>query len=104
MNRIGQLNMEQVSVKVIIDNGNGTTVECFEKAIKISDSLILSVYEDGIEVNEFHYDQAGDIVLGTEVLSLLGNVNDSAINLEEIGNMSALEFLVAISSISRELH
>lgn len=97
-------NMEQVAVKISIENHDGSKVECFEKAWKISESLILSVYENGVEINEFHYDQAGDIVLGNEVLGLHGEVNESAIDFETFRNMSALEFLVAISSIQRELH
>ncbi|MGF9850376.1 hypothetical protein ABHN09_02095 [Bacillus paramobilis] len=97
-------NVEQVNVKIVLENGDGSSVECFEKAWKISDSLILSVYENGVEINEFHYDQAGDIVLGNEVLGLHGEVNESGIDFETFRNMSALEFLVAISSIQRDLH
>ncbi|SFD50335.1 hypothetical protein SAMN04488168_1469 [Bacillus sp. 491mf] len=98
------LNMEQVNVKVIIDNGNGSMVECFEKGVKISDTLILSIYEAGICINELYYDQTGDIVLGDEVLDLLGAVNDAVINLEEISSMNAIEFLLKIATIKRELH
>ncbi|MEH7456344.1 hypothetical protein V7183_03685 [Bacillus sp. JJ1127] len=98
------VNMEQVNVKIIIENHDGSTVECFEKGVKISDSFILSVYEDGIEINEYYHDQAGDIVLGTEVLSLLGEVNDFAINLEAISSMNAIEFLLKIAAVKREIH
>lgn len=97
-------NVEQINVKIVLENGDGSSVECFENGWKISDSLILSVYENGVEINEFRYDQAGDIVLGKEVLSLQGSVNDSAINLEDIKNMSAIEFLLKIAAITKELH
>lgn len=46
-------NMEQVMVKISIENHDGSKVECFEKSWKISESLILSVYENGVEINEF---------------------------------------------------
>ncbi|MDM5187857.1 hypothetical protein QUF99_11105 [Bacillus sp. DX4.1] len=97
-------NIEQVNVKIVLENGDGTTVECIEKGVKISDTLVLSVYEAGVSINEFHYDQTGDIVLGDEILDLQGVVNDSAIDLEAIGNMSALDFLLKIAAIKRDLH
>lgn len=97
-------NVEQVEVKIVLEVHNGSAVEVIEKGLKISDSLILSVYEAGVEINEFHYNQTGDIVLGKEVLSLQGNVNDTAIDLEAIGNMSAIDFLLAIATIKREVH
>lgn len=104
MNKTCQFNMEEVSVKLVLENHDGTVCECFEKGWKISESLILSVYEDGIEVNEFHHDKAGDIVLGNEVLGLQGCVNDSELNIEEIGNMSAIEFLLKIATMTKDLH
>ncbi|PFU90801.1 hypothetical protein COK92_20640 [Bacillus anthracis] len=97
-------NIKEVNVKIVLENGDGSSVACFEKAWKISESHILSVYENGLEINEFHYDQVGDIVIGNEVLGLHGEVNESAIDFETFRNMSALEFLVTISSIHRELH
>ncbi|ENQ3077979.1 hypothetical protein ACEOWG_001152 [Bacillus cereus] len=98
------LNIEQVNVKVVIDNGDGSTVECFEKGVKISDTLILSVYEAGVSINEFYYDQDGTVILGDEVLDLQGNVNDTAIDLEAISKMNAIDFLLAIATINREVH
>ncbi|MDM5188588.1 hypothetical protein QUF99_15065 [Bacillus sp. DX4.1] len=97
-------NVEQVNVKIVLEAGNGTTVECIEKGVKISNSLILSVYENGVALNEFHHDQTGSIVLDDEILDLQGVVNDSSIDLEEIGNMSALGFLLKIAAIKRDLH
>lgn len=54
-------NMEQVSEKVTIQNYDGSTVTFTEKGLKISDTLILSVYEAGVALNKFHYDQTGDM-------------------------------------------
>ncbi|MED0996291.1 hypothetical protein P4T34_12510 [Bacillus mobilis] len=96
--------MKQVSVKVVLNSHDGSIVECIETGLKISDSLVLSVYENGVEINEFQYDQAGDIVLGNEVLGLQGLINDSAINLEDIENMSAIEFLMKIATFVKDLH
>ncbi|KFN01488.1 hypothetical protein D0U04_08800 [Bacillus clarus] len=96
--------IEKVNVKVVINNHDGSSVECFEKGLKISDSLILSVYENGVEINEFHYDQEDDIVLGDEILGLQGSVNDSGFNLEEISNMNAIEFLLKITTLTKDLH
>ncbi|MCU5516528.1 hypothetical protein OCF62_18355 [Bacillus wiedmannii] len=97
-------NMEQVAVKVIIESHDGTTVEFTEKGLKISSKLILSVYEAGVSINKFHHDQTGAIVLDDEVLDLLGFVNNSELNLEEIGNMSAIEFLLKIATLTKDLH
>ncbi|MDA1528490.1 hypothetical protein [Bacillus cereus group sp. TH260-2LC] len=97
-------NIKEVNVKIMLENGDGSSVACFEKAWKISEFLILSVYENGVEINEFHYNQVGDIVLGNEVLGLHGEINESAIDFETFRNMSALEFLVAISSLQWELY
>lgn len=99
-----QFNMEEVPVKILLENSDGTSITCTEKGLKINDSLILSVYENGVEINEFHYDQEGDIVLGNEVLSLQGVVNDSEINLEDISNMTAVEFLLKIATMTKDLH
>ncbi|MFL1665317.1 hypothetical protein [Bacillus cereus] len=97
-------NMKQVAVKITILNHDGSTVEFAEKGLKISDELILSVYEAGVSINRFHFDLAGDIVLDEEVLDLQGVVNDSALNLEDISNMSVIEFLLKIATITKELH
>ncbi|MBY0597356.1 hypothetical protein [Bacillus bingmayongensis] len=97
-------NMEQVEIKVTIQNYDGSTVTFIEKGLKISDELILSVYEAGVALNKFHYDQTGDIVLDEEVLDLQGVVNDSGLNLEEINNMSAIEFLLKITTMTKDLH
>ncbi|EOW9526592.1 hypothetical protein ACO11K_000173 [Bacillus cytotoxicus] len=97
-------NFEEVNVKVAINNHDGSTVEFTEKGLKISGELILSVYEAGVAINKFHYDQAGAIVQDEEVLDLQGVVNDSELNLEEIANMSAIEFLLKIATIQNELH
>lgn len=103
MNKTCQFNMEEVSVKIVLKNHDGTVCECTEKVLKINDSLILSVYEDGVEINEYYYDQTGDIVLGNEVLGLHGSINDSELNIEEIGNMSAIEFLLKVATITKGL-
>ncbi|HHK5599917.1 hypothetical protein CN324_28055 [Bacillus anthracis] len=97
-------NMEQVSVKVTIQNYDGSTVTFTEKGLKISDELILSVYESGVSINKFHYDQTGDIVLDDGVLDLQGFVNDSGLNLEGISNMLGIEFLLKIATITKDLH
>ncbi|MDM5460007.1 hypothetical protein [Bacillus cereus] len=97
-------NMEQVSVKVTIQNYDSSTVTFTEKGLKISDTLILSVYEAGVAINKFYYDQAGDIVLADEVLDLQGMVNDSGLNLEDISNMSAIGFLLKIATFTKDLH
>ncbi|EMA6342769.1 hypothetical protein ACO11K_003582 [Bacillus cytotoxicus] len=97
-------NTEELNVKVAINNPNGSTVEFTEKGLKISDALILSVYEAGVAINKFHYDQAGAIVLDEEVLDLQGSVNDYGLNLEEISNMNVIEFLLKITTLTKGLH
>ncbi|PEU03187.1 hypothetical protein [Bacillus cereus] len=97
-------NMKQVSVKVTIENYDGSTAIFTEKGLKISDTLILSVYEAGVSINKFHYDQTGYIVLGEEILDLQGSVNDYGLNLEEISNMNAIEFLLKIAMLTKDLH
>ncbi|PRT06965.1 hypothetical protein C6356_00645 [Bacillus wiedmannii] len=97
-------NIEKVNVKVIINNHDGSKVEWVEQGLKLSDTLILSVYEAGVALNKFHYDQTGDIVLDEEQLDLQGVVNDSELNLEEISNMSAIEFLLKIATFTKDLH
>ncbi|MCM3736774.1 hypothetical protein M3215_13330 [Bacillus cytotoxicus] len=98
------MNLQEVSVKIVLENNDGTSVVCNEKAVKINEKYVLSVYEDGIQIQEFIYGSNGEIILGEEALDLQGVVNDSAISLEEIGNMSAVDFLLAIANIKRDLH
>lgn len=97
-------NIEEVNVKVAINNYDGSTAIFTEKGLKISDTLILSVYEAGLSINKFHYDQTGDIVLDEEILDLQGPVNDSGLNLEEISTMNAIEFLLKIATLTKDVH
>jgi hypothetical protein len=94
------LNMEEVSVKVILDNHDGSSVECTEKGIKLNESHILSVFSEGISVNEYHYDEIGNIVLGDEVFSLQGELNEEQIDLSKISSMTAVEFVMYLASVS----
>lgn len=97
-------NVEQVNVNITVENGDGSKVTFAEKAFKITDKHVLTVYEDGISIEEFTYGNNDEIVLGATVLDLQGNLDESLVDVTQIGNMTALDFLLALSSIKKNIH
>ncbi|MGM2820536.1 hypothetical protein [Bacillus cereus group sp. Bce001] len=57
-------NVEKVNVNITVKNGDGSKVTFLEKAYKITDKHLLSIYEDGISIAEFTYGNNGGIILG----------------------------------------
>ncbi len=101
---MNQQNIEQVNVNITVENGDGSKVTFAEKAFKITDKHVLSIYEDGISIEEFTHDDNGEIILGDTVLDLQGGLDESLVDITQIGNISALEFLLALASIKKDIH
>ncbi|PEJ54653.1 hypothetical protein CN676_07075 [Bacillus wiedmannii] len=97
-------NIEEVNVNILIENGDGSKVTFIEKAYKITDKHVLSIYEDGISIEEFTYGNNDEIILGDTVLDLQGDLDESLVDITQIGNMSALDFLLALASIKKGIH
>ncbi|MDA1610677.1 hypothetical protein PDK26_05300 [Bacillus cereus] len=97
-------NVEQVNVNITVENGDGSKVTFAEKAFKITDKHVLSIYEDGISIEEFTYGNNGEIILGATVLDLNGSLDETLVDVTQIGNISALDFLVALAAIKKDLH
>ncbi|MBK5505078.1 MULTISPECIES: hypothetical protein [Bacillus] len=97
-------NIEEVNVNITVKNGDGSKVTFAEKAYKITDKHVLSIYEDGISIEEFTYNNNDEIVLGATVLDLNGNLDESLVDITQIGNMSALDFLLVLASIKKDTH
>lgn len=68
------------------------------------DKHVLSIYEDGISIEEFTYGNNDEIILGATVLDLQGDIDESLVDITQIGNITALDFLVALASIKKDLH
>ncbi|MGG1849497.1 hypothetical protein [Bacillus wiedmannii] len=97
-------NIEEVKVNITVENGDGSKVTFTEKAYKITDKHVLSIYEDGISIEEFTYGDNGEIILGETALDLQGGLDESLVDITQIGNMSALDFLLALASIKKGIH
>ncbi|PEG10379.1 hypothetical protein CON96_11480 [Bacillus wiedmannii] len=97
-------NIKEVNVNIVIENGDGSKVTFIEKAYKITDKHVLTVYEDGISIEEFTYGNNGEIILGDTVLNLNGSLDESLVDITQIGNMSALGFLLTLASIKKDTH
>ncbi|EJR61568.1 MULTISPECIES: hypothetical protein [Bacillus cereus group] len=97
-------NVEQVKVNITVENGDGSKVTFAEKAYKITDKHVLSIYEDGISIEEFTYGSNDEIILGDTVLDLQGDLDESLVDITQIGNMSALDFLLTLASIKKDIH
>ncbi|PEB48007.1 hypothetical protein CON65_09450 [Bacillus pseudomycoides] len=97
-------NIKEVNVNITVENGDGSKVAFVEKAFKITDRHVLSIYEDGISIEEFTYGNNDEIILGATVLDLQGDLDESLVDITQIGNMTALEFLLALAAIKKDLH
>ncbi|MHA4160550.1 hypothetical protein [Bacillus cereus] len=97
-------NITEVKVNITVENGAGSKVTFTEKAYKITDKHVLSIYEDGISIEEFTYGNNDEIILGATVLDLQGDLDESLVDITQIGNMSALDFLLTLAAIKKDLH
>ncbi|MES5917724.1 hypothetical protein QCI44_06640 [Bacillus cereus group sp. RP37] len=97
-------NIEEIKINITVENGDGSKVTFAEKAFKITDKHVLSIYEDGISIEEFTYGSNDEIILGDTVLDLQGDLDESLVDITQIGNMSALDFLLALASIKKDIH
>ncbi|HHT7153730.1 hypothetical protein BK718_01190 [Bacillus thuringiensis serovar andalousiensis] len=97
-------NIKEVDVNITIENGDGSKVTVAEKAYKITDKYVLTVYEDGIQIEEFTYGNNDEIILGATVLDLSGNLDENLVDITQIGNISALDFLLVLASIKKDIH
>ncbi|HDR8094252.1 TPA: hypothetical protein QCZ12_004363 [Bacillus cereus] len=97
-------NIKEVDVNITVENGDGSKVTFAEKAYKITDKHVLTVYEDGISIEEFTYGNNDEIVLGATVLNLNGNLDENLVDITQIGNISALDFLLALALIKKDIH
>lgn len=97
-------NVEQVNVNITVENGDGSKVTFAEKAFKITDKHVLTVYEDGIQIEEFTYGNNDEIILGATVLDLQGDLDESLVDITQIGNISALDFLLTLASLKKDIH
>lgn len=97
-------NVEQVNVNITVENGDGSKVTFAEKAFKITDKHVLTVYEDGIQIEEFTYGNNDEIILGATVLDLNGSLDKNLVDITQIGNISALDFLLLLASIKKDIH
>ncbi|ENJ6134248.1 hypothetical protein C3496_16390 [Bacillus anthracis] len=97
-------NITEVKVNITVENGDGSKVTFTEKAYKITDKHVLSIYEDGISIEEFTYGNNDEIILGATVLDLQGDLDESLVDITQIGNMSALDFLLTLAAIKKDLH
>ncbi len=97
-------NIEEVNVNIVIENGDGSQVKFAEKAFKITDKHVLTVYEDGISIEEFTYGNNDEIILGDTVLDLNGSLDETLVDITQIGNISALDFLLTLASIKKDTH
>ncbi|PEC09880.1 hypothetical protein CN567_22215 [Bacillus toyonensis] len=64
----------------------------------------LSIYENGVDLNELYYDQVGDIALDNRGLVLQGKIDESAIDLQSLATMNVIDFLLAISPIKKNCY
>ncbi|MCU5094056.1 hypothetical protein [Bacillus wiedmannii] len=96
--------IKEVNVNIMVENGDGSKVTFAEKAYKITDKHVLSIYEDGIQIEEFTHGNNGEIILGATVLDLQGDLDESLVDITQIGNMSALDFLLTLASIKKDIH
>ncbi|MGN4945192.1 hypothetical protein [Bacillus cereus group sp. MYBK104-1] len=98
-------NIEEVNVNITVENGDGSKVTFAEKAFKITDKHVLTVYEDGIQIEEFTNGNNNDgIIIGDTVLDLQGSLDETLVDITQIGNISALDFLLALASIKKDTH
>ncbi|WP_340031365.1 hypothetical protein [Bacillus tropicus] len=97
-------NIKGVNLNITVENGDGSKVTFAERAFKITDKHVLTVYEDGISIEEFTYGINDEIILGATVLDLQGDLDETLVDITQIGNMSALDFLLTLASIKKELH
>ncbi|PEL14817.1 hypothetical protein COF37_26690 [Bacillus wiedmannii] len=97
-------NIEEVKVNITVENGDGSKVTFAEKAFKITDKHVLTVYEDGISIEEFTCGNNDEIILGATALDLQGDLDESLVDITQIGNMNALDFLLALASIKKDIH
>lgn len=97
-------NIKAVNVNIVLENGDGSKVIFAEKAFKITDKHVLSIYEDGISIDEFTYGNNDEIILGDTVLDLQGDLDETLVDITQIGNMSALDFLLTLASIKKDIH
>ncbi|MFD5259440.1 hypothetical protein ACFWJC_00970 [Bacillus wiedmannii] len=97
-------NIEEVKVNITVENGDGSKVTFAENAFKITDKHVLTVYEDGIQIEEFTYGNNDEIITGDTVFDLQGGLDESLVDITQIGNMSALDFLLTLASIKKDIH
>ncbi|MCU5618103.1 hypothetical protein OCA99_00150 [Bacillus cereus] len=97
-------NIKEVNVNITVENGDGSKVSFAEKAFKITENHVLFIYEDGISIEEFTYGNNDEIILGATVLDLNGNLDETLVDITQIGNMSALDFLLTLASIKKDIH
>ncbi|PHD95400.1 hypothetical protein [Bacillus toyonensis] len=97
-------NIEEVNVNITVENGDGSKVMFVEKVYKIMDKHVLSIYKDGISIEESTYGNDDEIVLGATVLDLQGGLDETLVDITQIGNMTALDFLLALALIKKEAH
>ncbi|HDR7655435.1 MULTISPECIES: hypothetical protein [Bacillus] len=97
-------NIEEIKVNITVENGDGSKVTFAEKAFKITDKHVLSIYEDGISIEEFTYGNNDEIILGATILDLQGDLDESLVDITQIGNITALDFLLALASIKKDIH
>lgn len=94
-------NIEMVNVSIEIENGDGSKATFAEKVFKITDKYVLSIYEDGIQIEEFTYGSNGEIILGAMVLDLQGSLDEMLVDTTQIGNISALDFFLFSHRLKR---
>ncbi|MFB6731968.1 hypothetical protein ACFCVW_26305 [Bacillus mobilis] len=97
-------NIKEANVNITVVNGDGSEISFAEKAYKITDKHVLSISEDGISIEEFTHGDNGEIILGDTVLDLQGDLDESLVDITQIGNISALEFLLALALIKKDIH
>ncbi|MBO1579983.1 hypothetical protein [Bacillus sp. XF8] len=97
-------NIKEVNVNITVENGDGSKVTFAEKAFKITDKHVLTVYEDGILIEEFTYGNNDEIIIGETALDLQGDLDETLVDITQIGNITALDFLLALASIKKEAH
>ncbi|WP_144525219.1 hypothetical protein [Bacillus sp. DE0042] len=97
-------NIKEVDVNITVEYGDGSKVTFTGKAYKIMDIHVLTVYEDGISIEEFTYGNNDEVIIRATVLNLQGDLDESLVDITQIGNMTALDFLVALAAIKKDLH
>lgn len=83
-------NIEEVKVNIKVKNGDGSKVTFVEKVYKITDKHVLSIYEEGISNGEFTYDNNVEILLGTTILDLQWDLNESLNHITQIGKITVI--------------